>query len=301
MSTTKDLFTELRRRFEPFISRALAHAVTRPAGQEPAVPGADADGPNASLPGADPMASCARTMDRLADREMAMAPLQGLSSREMSAARLAAFTFADEILLARPGSTWFAHGLQLNRLRTTDGGSRFYDVLGELLHAAEHEVLSRNGEQGASVPDMKLFAEDLAPEKGAHFRSCEHLARDMGNLARDFDPTDCNPPLAAAAFMALCLVYGFRGELYQAERQAELAELIQASRLLLARLSEGDERRAAATLPAGAGITRKPGLVKRLKRPNALVLVLVPVLLTALWYVLCASLVNTTTFPWSGV
>ena len=109
----RDLFAQLRRRFEPMLSLAVAHA------------SADGERDYEKLSG---------IMAQLCDKEEREPSV--LAQNQLEACRLAAYALVDEILLGLPQSGWFAHGLQLQRLGRTDGGNAFYAALFAMLTEA---------------------------------------------------------------------------------------------------------------------------------------------------------------------
>lgn len=318
MPTTVALFTALRKRFEPLLSQAIVCAdllaVRPPAGPD------------------DQLTRLAAALDRLADREQGAPAPAGLHESHLAACRLAAYTFADERLLSRQAG-WFPHSLQLRRLGCSDGGTRFYTLLGDLLHQAcpgqtgllEHAAADPLAAPGTLLlTDLQTGPEAAGLQETAALPAAEHrrmvlLARRMAACASllaqgetgarhglDRDETSlATSARAAAAFLALCLVYGFRGQLYAAGSAPLLDDLLAAcAELLQAAAPAGDpallpDEGQPATRPQQAAMSQKSAF--SLPRPGPVFLALVPVLLTLLWYLVCAGLINTLDLPWGNV
>ena len=278
----RDLFAQLRRRFEPMLSLAVAHA------------SADGERDYEKLSG---------IMAQLCDKEEREPSV--LAQNQLEACRLAAYALVDEILLGLPQSGWFAHGLQLQRLGRTDGGNAFYAALFAMLTEAletesrdadillMHPLAQNPGSQGPHA-----FA-DPAGHAGLAMHDTRDIAHTMANLADTCDAGSHNPALAAAAFMALCLLYGFRGCLYAEERAGELDDMLSSAARLCARLAPRNET-GVRDIPARAPVKKAPlaNLRARLGRPGPIFLVLFPILVTALWYLVCASCINSLDLPW---
>ncbi len=292
--SARELFDELRARFEPVLSLALAMAAR--VGQQGQKEQESGDAQNALDDGQD-YEALARAMNRLCDREERRP--SRLGPRELGACRLAAYALADEILLGLPGSRWFAHGLQLQRLGRTDGGNVFYTTLDSMVREAliadtrdEDIVLLQPARKRT---DAAL--EDLVQEVG----DARDTAQAMARLASICDADAPNTALAASAFMAMCLLYGFRGRLYAEERAAELEDMLAASSGLVARFLPAAGKTTSALWggpPARPGLRER--LCARLRHPGPLFLVLFPVLVTALWYLTCTSIINSLDLPWLG-
>ena len=261
----RDLFAQLRRRFEPMLSLAVAHA------------SADGERDYEKLSG---------IMDQLCDKEEREPSV--LAQNQLEACRLAAYALVDEILLGLPQSGWFAHGLQLQRLGRTDGGNAFYAALFAMLTEAL-ETESRDADILLMHPVYKNPDSSHAPAgltglAGHAVHDTRDIAHAMANLADTCNADSHNPALAAASFMALCLLYGFRGCLYAEERARELEDMLSSAARLCARFFPRNE----------ASIQDIP----RLGRPGPIFLVLFPILVTALWYLVCASCINSLDLPW---
>ncbi len=314
MPTTAALFTALRKRFEPLLSQAIVCAdllaVRPPAGPD------------------DQLTRLAAVMDRLADREQGAPAPAGLHESHLATCRLAAYTFADERLLSRQAG-WFPHSLQLRRLGCSDGGTRFYTLLGDLLAQAcpgqtgllEHAAADPLAAPGTLLlTDLTTGSETARPQETAALPAAEHrrmvlLARRMAACASllaqgetgagpDREATSlATSAQAAAAFLALCLVYGFRGQLYAAGSAPLLDDLLAASAQLLQAADPAGALRPDEGRPAGrpqqAAASKKTAF--SLPRPGPVFLALVPVLLTLLWYLVCAGLINTLDLPWGNV
>lgn len=304
MPTTRDIYTQLRRRYDPMLSLALATSRMQ------------------QRTGACDLEAVALTMTGLADREEQENHAPCLQPSDLQACRLAAWTFVDEVLLNLPDSQWFAHGLQLRRMGRTDGGRTFYLTLQHkadqalqfrqrhtdeilLLHPVQTDKPGRNPGDG-SVPGSTgsvRFSPFFSPAQGAVSEdiSLPHLVRSLQRLAADAAADgrdeDGNPALAVCAFMATCLLYGFRGCLYAPERAVELDSLLTASASLVQQLLPAAPVRAGTAAPAAA---RKKSMFARLGRPGLLFLILAPLLTTAVWYLVCASIINSMTLPWGG-
>ncbi len=300
MPTTADLFTALRTRFEPMMSQAIV--------------GADLLAFRPPAEASDLLAHLAQAMTRLADREQSAPPIAGLHESHLAACRLAACTFADERLLSRQAG-WLAHSLQLHRLGCSDGGTRFYTLLSSLLAQAGQP-------EPAPADPLLLQQEALRPQSANTLPSADSrrmvlLARRMAAcadaLAHDDSPA-AGPASdrcaeaslavsaqAAAAFMALCLVYGFRGELYAAGSAPLLEELLASCAQLLQATARTQEDMDEMCLSRPQLPERIPKRAFSLPRPGPAFLALVPVLLTILWYLLCAGLINSLELPWGNV
>lgn len=321
MPTTRDLYTQLRRRYEPMLSLALATGRAR------------------QQTGGCDLEAVACTMTGLADREEQEPHAPCLSPAHLAACRLAAWTFADEVLLNLPDSQWFAHGLQLRRMGRTDGGSTFYQtwqhmadqaLQAQLAHVHQDEILLLQPVQagtqgtfaaaGSSLPASAstAFHDTLSPSFGPYAEagtasaqpgflsgaaagefSLPRLVRLVQRLAADVSAGEQeaapNPALAVCAFMATCLLYGFRGCLYAPERAVELESLLAASASLVQQLLP-----AAPALAGTQGTAVTTGEGQKLARPGLLLLLAAPLLTTAAWYLVCASIINSLTLPWSG-
>ena len=148
----RDLFAQLRRRFEPMLSLAVAHA------------SADGERDYEKLSG---------IMAQLCDKEEREPSV--LAQNQLEACRLAAYALVDEILLGLPQSGWFAHGLQLQRLGRTDGGNAFYAALFAMLTEAletessppASENASRLNVSSAPPPEPLAPVRARAPARGA--------------------------------------------------------------------------------------------------------------------------------------
>ena len=240
----------------------------------------------------------AKTMTQVCDREEREP--SNLSQNQLAPCRLAAYALVDEILLGLPQSHWFAHGLQLQRLGRTDGGNAFYAALSaQLAEALERE--SRDTDILLLHPVQKNpdFGTQMfhAPEPSGN--DTRDIAHAMAHLAEICDTGSHNPALAAAAFMALCLIYGFRGCLYEEQRAQELEDMLAAAARLCARFLPKGEASVQA-LPYRAAVPKSllARLQTRLGSPGPIFLVLFPILVTALWYLACASFINSLDLPW---
>ena len=262
----RDLFAQLRRRFEPMLSLAVAHA------------SADGERDYEKLSG---------IMAQLCDKEEREPSV--LAQNQLEACRLAAYALVDEILLGLPQSGWFAHGLQLQRLGRTDGGNAFYAALFAML--TMHPVYKN--------PDRSHAPAGLTGLAGHAVHDTRDIAHAMANLADTCNADSHNPALAAASFMALCLLYGFRGCLYAEERARELEDMLSSAARLCARFFPRNEA-SIQDIPQRAPLPKSlfARLKARLGRPGPIFLVLFPILVTALWYLVCASCINSLDLPW---
>ena len=276
----RDLFAQLRRRFEPMLSLAVAHA------------SADGERDYEKLSG---------IMAQLCDKEEREPSV--LAQNQLEACRLAAYALVDEILLGLPQSGWFAHGLQLQRLGRTDGGNAFYAALFAMLTEAL-ETESRDADILLMHPVYKNPDSSHAPAgltglAGHAVHDTRDIAHAMANLADTCNADSHNPALAAASFMALCLLYGFRGCLYAEERARELEDMLSSAARLCARFFPRNEA-SIQDIPQRAPLPKSlfARLKARLGRPAPIFLVLFPILVTALWYLVCASCINSLDLPW---
>lgn len=276
----RDLFAQLRRRFEPMLSLAVAHASS------------DGERDYEKLSG---------IMDQLCDKEECQP--SSLTPDQLEACRLAAYALVDEILLGLPQSHWFAHGLQLQRLGRTDGGNAFYAALFAMLTEAL-ETESRDADILLMHPVHKNPNRSHAPAgltglAGHAVHDTRDIAHAMARLADTCDADSHNPALAAASFMALCLLYGFRGCLYAEERARELEDMLSSAARLCARFFPRNEA-SIQDIPQRAPLPKSlfARLKARLGRPGPIFLVLFPILVTALWYLVCASCINSLDLPW---
>ena len=104
---------------------------------------------------------------------------------------------------------------------------------------------------------------------------------------------------AVLAGAALCLLYGFRGCLYAEERARELEDMLSSAARLCARFFPRNEA-SIQDIPQRAPLPKSlfARLKARLGRPGPIFLVLFPILVTALWYLVCASCINSLDLPW---
>ena len=292
--TTPDLFRQLRRRFEPMLSLALATSRRAEHGER------------------IDFAATAAAMDGLADTEAHRAHDTLFTPEQLQACRLAAYTFADELLLAIPGGQWFEHGLQLRRLARTDGGTTFFAAMQRMAEQAGQEedaddilLLSSPVQPAAHAPAPPVARPGHAPAAcAAHpAEGCQDilkLARTVQALAGSTDTGTADPASAACAFMAMCLLFGFRGCLYAPERAAELDALLSASAALVQRCLPQGTHSTPAAQEHNSVCGGLAGRLHHYGRPALLLLFLSPVLVTAIWYLVCAGIINTLSLPWSG-
>ena len=215
----------------------------------------------------------AAQMQTLADAEAALPTPHGLTGEDIQACRMAAYTFVDEILLASPRENepsnmgWYTHSLQLARLGSANGGELFYSQLATLVARASDRHPPEIGNLATSLAGLQPGTSQGAGAESA---------------------------LAAAAFFALCFLYGFRGRLFGQEKAQYARELGEAAATLLGRMHEA---RPAAEVPLETlEESDASGGRPRWWRHPAIWLV-GPVLLTALWYHVCAEIVPNIAIP----
>ena len=223
----------------------------------------------------------ATRMQALADAEAALPLPQDLAGEDMQACRVAAYTFVDEILLASPRENetesmgWYAHSLQLARLGSANGGELFYhEFSGLIARAADGNDPENASPAGSLAGSLASGLAALHPD-GRQSRAQASA-------------------LAAAAFFALCFLYGFRGRLYGQERAQAAKELGKAATALLGRMAKAT--------PAREIQLEKPEIPDAPKSRSGFwhhpaIWFVVPVVLTGLWYLVCAEIVQNIAIP----
>lgn len=262
------------------------------------------------------LAGLAQRFAQLADREERLPVPAGLDPAHLTACRFFAHAFTDEILLGLPGtrSAWLTHSLQLNRWGRADGGRHFYTLARNL---ARETLAARDRTDSREFADdgtLRLLEEPADQSRGfganaARGSSAPDLGRSFADLGGT--PDDSLSPRAASgkaacAFAALCLVFGFRGELFSPDRAPDLEDTLRGAAGLLEPLAAdcGYDRATPSVRTADGALTKKPLFWRRRAfgaffRLNPVVYVLLPLLLAALWYFVCSSLVRNTILPWT--
>ena len=215
----------------------------------------------------------AAQMQTLADAEAALPTPHGMTGEDIQACRMAAYTFVDEILLASPRDNetsnmgWYTYSLQLARLGSANGGELFYSQLATLVARASDRHPPEIGNLATSLAGLQPGTSQSPAAESA---------------------------LAAAAFFALCFLFGFRGRLFGQEKAPYARELGEAAATLLGRMDEARPD-AEVTLEAHEESVASGGRSRWWWHP--VIWLVGPVLLTALWYHVCAELVPTIATP----
>lgn len=310
-STVVSLFKDLRTRFLPMLSLAMhTRGTTEGRAME--------------------WREVARQMQGLADDEQALPVPEGLERQDLEDCRLAIYTMVDEILLSSPreGESslpgWFAHSLQVARLGNASGGDIFFRKLSDLLFRttsrpdpngnakpdapADPMLFQLAGPLPGSLPDTGSFSgqgmqghyqpgqqggiiQGWMPQL-ARIIPVESLPACLDSLYPDQPRSSaaCSA-MAALCLFALCLLYGFRGRLFGQQNAIVANALCRSASGLLFRLMN-------ATLVSSV-IVRKPGqpAKKRSILRSPFLLFLLPVLLSGIWYLVCAEIVNKIPLP----
>lgn len=229
---------------------------------------------------------------------------------------------------------WFAHSLQVARLGKASGGEVFFHKLSDLLfrttsrpdpaekaQTADPQPFQLAGQLPGQIPESLSRPLGPLPEQVATFPGQGQTGRYPGpqagagiaqgwapQLARVI-PVESLPAcldslypdqprsqaacsaMAALCLFALCLVYGFRGRLFGQQNTNIANALCRSASGLLFRLMN--------STPVSSVSIRKPGLPARkrgfLRSP--LLLFLLPVLLSGIWYLVCSEIVNKIPLP----
>ena len=297
----EDIFQKLNSRFEPMLAFAM-HVHGTAAGQALSWP------------------EIAAKMRGLADAEQALPIPAGMEEQDMKDCRRAVFTLADEILLGSPRQTeqagltgWFPHCLQLAYFGDTSGGERFYRQLSALLikTAVQDTTKTDTDPLMLANPLFATFAKNLPTQSqyganangflpqntydtASHVIAPEQIASYLDALQADSGCSESGKSaLAAICLHALCLLYGFKGELYGARHLTVVQELTAAAANLLTRLNlPALVAPPEATDAADQATTQKFTLLR-----HPAVLVLVPLLLCGIWYLACSDMINTIPIP----
>ena len=279
---------------------------------------------------------CQARLDALADEEQALPVPEDMLPEDMAACRMACYTLVDELLNAspRPGEAvpgWAARSMQARRLGTSTGGADFFATLEELLGRAFDETpdmpggeltMNPHGSAQASAAGLpRAGAAPLSQQAGApggmdflamqrrpRIQGAAAMASAMAALAQGGGSgAPARSAALASGFFALCLLLGLRGKYYGESRDAEMRRLREAAGTLLVgwtgpesqQLPEAQSQASAQDADAGAHAPRR-GLLGRtlgaLGGAGALIIVL-PFILTGLWYLVCASIVARIPLP----
>ncbi|WP_455598977.1 DotU family type IV/VI secretion system protein [Cloacibacillus sp.] len=171
-----------------------------------------------------PLADVNDRLVRLADQERVMAAgcgpdLSGTMRRELEAARFAVTAWADEQMLSSPrpdAALWSAMSLQFHYFATSEAGRLFYQELGKCLDTygvpRRVRVQPSDAESRGGEDEENLLLEAEARTEQESWRILD-LAERIDRAAAVRTDEDKEEAEALCVF-ALCLLYGFRGALY---------------------------------------------------------------------------------------
>ena len=237
----------------------------------------------------------------------------------------------------RPGEAvpgWASRGMQARRLGTSTGGADFFARLEDLLGRAFDETPDLPGgeltlapsEAPAMSPQVRATGRPPLPSapsdagiKGGldflgiprrpRIQGAAAMASALGALAQGGGSgSSARSAAIACGFFAFCLLLGLRGQYYGESRDAEVRRLREAAGSLLVGWSGPEGQQLAqsqddpGTQDAGADAGRAPrrGFLGRtlgaLGGAGALFIVL-PFILTGLWYLVCAAIVARIPLP----
>lgn len=176
--------------------------------------------------------------------------------------RFAVYAWADENMLNAPrcdASSWASLSLQRRYFDTAGAGRLFFEKLDEILN-----ILGVQGNNVGLYDDLSSRIDIAATISSG---------REGMNALKTY---------------ALCLLYGFRGIFYS--RPDELAQIRRACRILL---SENQTQQ----LPSPVAMQKSDTAAKKSSVRSLAVFILVPLVVTTLFYLFCANILSSVSLP----